>query len=481
MNGKTVLKRVLALVLAALVLLPLVPVWAENELPSELPSEVASYMKGKGDVLKIAYNDYGKDSCWFVLAKVKNENTLYQFKQKNGTWAHEMHTNKAVPQGKNAVNIYVACNVYDDISGKMYNSPVLIIDQLDKESEYPAISTLYVLNNGIWKLRSLYSYTGYEKMVFSDDRIAYYGDVESYNIKGTAYGTVQRDLRYVSLSAIPKTLKEAKKKLTEAPTLPYSEELKAEKIQFTGGQKYPVYSAPSESSLRGGKGKAVVSTNGWIQVFGEEDGFLLIQYSIDADHYRFGYISAKALPKKAQVASLAFDDRAAFVKGVTELTDDPLFSNAALLTLPAGAPVAWLGTLGDFAYVETASGDWARGFVPVSSLSTTREFDMENNPRDDGKPVYEGTISVDQTLLSADLLLTANIAAAPEGPLGNAAVGAVRIYDTRTEQLLCTLEKDDAGCFSGSFVLDSTITSLRLIAVDAADAELKENEVRLEW
>ena len=53
--------------------------------------------------------------------------------------------------------------------------------------------------------------------------------------------------------------------------------LNAEVMPFTPGQTYAVYSAPDSRSIRGAKGRARVSTNGWIQVFGAEGDWLLVQ------------------------------------------------------------------------------------------------------------------------------------------------------------------------------------------------------------
>ena len=41
-----------------------------------------------------------------------------------------------------------------------------------------------------------------------------------------------------------------------------------------------MYAAPDSKSLRGAKGRARVSTNGWIQVFGSEGDWILVQYDI---------------------------------------------------------------------------------------------------------------------------------------------------------------------------------------------------------
>ena len=134
-----------------------------------------------------------------------------------------------------------------------------------------------------------------------------------------------------------------------AERLPEGSELTATEIRFAGGKKYAVYSAPDRESMRGGNGKAAVSTNGRIQVFGKEDGWILIQYSIDSGHYRFGYIDAASLPKKAEVADLDFTGIEAAIDHPVSVTDDPLHSQSVLTSLTGGEAVTWLATMGDWA------------------------------------------------------------------------------------------------------------------------------------
>ncbi len=165
-----------------------------------------------------------------------------------------------------------------------------------------------------------------------------------------------------------------------APELPNGSDLEATEIKFTGGEKYEVYSAPDKKSIRGGNGKAKVSTNGWIQVFGRENGWILIQYSIDSEHYRFGYISEKSLPKKAAVEDLQFSPISAAIDHPVTVTDDPLFSQTALTTLTGGETVSWLATVGDWAYIE---GTNFRGFIPADTLSFPASFE-------EGYEIYTG-------------------------------------------------------------------------------------------
>ena len=100
------------------------------------------------------------------------------------------------------------------------------------------------------------------------------------------------------ISATADVINDTKNKHTAVPSIPQGE-LIAEDVKFAKGEKYEVYSGPGKDYLHAADGKAAVSTNDWIQVFGKENGWILIQYEIDKDHMRFGWIPEKALPKSS--------------------------------------------------------------------------------------------------------------------------------------------------------------------------------------
>ena len=341
-----------------------------------LPPEIRDYFSSSAfdgmSVLSTANGQEigGRDACYFVLIRKANrENALYQFKLNNeGSWEYAYATNIAVPQTNHHIDIQIAYSGNEWPTDEYFNTPRLSIVQHDAGNEYPELCLTFELSEGKWLLHRVWSYINYDSMLIKEGSISYYRDIESAEIAGTAYGSIQRDLRYFSMSALPKTLKEAKSKLTAAPVLPAGD-LTAQDIKFTGGQKYDVYSAPDKASLRGGSNKARVSTNGWIQVFGREDGWILIQYSIDKEQYRFGYISEKSLPKKAAVPDLDFARSAVYIANDVSATDDPLYSRAGLALLQEGTAVTLLARLGDDAYIEgQADGKTFRGFVPVNSI-----------------------------------------------------------------------------------------------------------------
>ena len=377
-------KKTLIAVLTGLVLLLICVCAAQAE--EDLPAGIRDSLGGAKIEDAVSWEDPGRGTAWFVLVKTGDgTNTLYCFGRKDGAWVKRFATSKAVPQGKKTVDIYISEYVQDYLTDKYYAGPILVIWQADEDNEYAEFYSAYKLSSsGQWNLIRIWSYTGYGNMEIGKDSITYYKGMEDPRVEGTVKGTFQRDLRYVSLAAIPKTYKQARQKLTSAPTLPEGSELQATEVQFTGGKKYSVYSAPDKGSLRGGKGKAAVSTNGWIQVFGKENGWILIQYSIDSEHYRFGYIDAASLPKKAEVPELAFNAVNAAVGCPVSVTDDPLYSQSTLTTLEEGDAVTWLATMGDWAYIE---GKGFRGFIPVSALSfpDSEEEGYETYTGEDGE------------------------------------------------------------------------------------------------
>ena len=159
---------------------------------------------------------------------------------------------------------------------------------------------------------------------------------------------------------------------TKVPAIPEGT-FSAEVISFTGNQTYAVYSAPNKKSIRGAKDRARVSTNGWIQVFGAEGDWILVQYDINkGERNRIGYIYKNALPKDVEVPELKLARAAAVINYDVEVTDDPLVSKARLAKLAENTKVMCLGTMGEWTYIEAKEKDVLfRGFVPTECLSGT--------------------------------------------------------------------------------------------------------------
>ena len=319
--------------------------------------------------------DYG-----FALVHRKNERILVGYHKVDGEMKYWLKNAGAVPQGKEEawfdvgtagwidetdwIGNFTGRQVYDD--GLCFS-----VTQLDESGESYEKMVVYRWENGMFRLSSYHKTEGGGIRV-SDDKLDFI-DWSNVVYRGAVQGAVQRDIRYVSFNALPTWIDDAKTKLTVAPNLKDGA-FTAQKVKFTGGQKYPVYTGPGEDYVRSGNGKGLVSTNGWIEVYGQKDGYILIQYSIDSSHYRFGWIDRNALPEGTSVPAMDFAgisaDTLSEITQDTFLTDDPLFSQNKLCSLKAGQTVSWLAVLNkDWAYVlVNVNGKMMCGFVRTDCI-----------------------------------------------------------------------------------------------------------------
>ena len=191
--------------------------------------------------------------------------------------------------------------------------------------------------------------------------------------KTTVSGVIYTDLDEFSIYSFPKSLRKARQKLTQPPALPVNTQRDALPEGKTGSfrkdEKYPVYSGPSEEYYRAANGKASVSTNDWIQIFGCENGMVLIQYAISSEKSRFVYIPAEAMQDQGQLEVLEPANLPASVLKSCGLTDDPLKTKGEVARLRAGEAVRYLATFGsEWTYVETLTEPPMRGFVSSEAI-----------------------------------------------------------------------------------------------------------------
>ena len=334
----------------------------------EPPQEVLEHIQSRWvdyeledycEVQGTSKGDYG-----FALLHKQSERILVGYHRVNGEMKYWLKNAGAVPQGKEKAWFCVGEAGWEDELDR-YENPTG-----KKVGEAYASGVRYRWQNGMFRLTHYYK-ACLDSVTVTDDGLNFleYGNGEQGYVKGK----VQRDIRYVSFNALPTWIDEAEEKLTAAPQLS-SGAFTAQKVKFTGGQKYPVYTGPGEDYVRSGSGKGLVSTNGWIEVYGQKDGYILIQYSIDSSHYRFGWIDAKALPKGASIPEMEFAaisaDMLSEITQDTFLTDDPLFSQNELCNLKAGQKVSWLAVLNrDWAYVlVNVNGKMMCGFVRTDCI-----------------------------------------------------------------------------------------------------------------
>lgn len=302
------------------------------------------------------YDEHGHAAAFAVLSK-DGRNRLVILEKKGGTWKVVGNSTSAVFQGKWIP--FISCEIYGQFDFYYSYHPY----------EEPIYYVFERKNDGHWYLTQ-YDYNsdkdGRVHISVASDCLTY--KTESNGNKSTkVYGVFANQFSQFSLSNLPMTCTEARNALTNPPKIP-SGSLTAERIKFGSGKKYPVYQGPGKEYGRAANGKASVSTNDWIQVFGEENGYIMIQYDISKTQYRIGWIEAKALPSGKKVEEFAFQPVQGFLSQETHLTDDPLNSEKVVLTLAQGTTVQWLANMGDWAYIETTTGTLIRGFVPQTSI-----------------------------------------------------------------------------------------------------------------
>lgn len=451
---------------------------AEETLPESIAAQLTTGNLVGSEILSAAsLSGHGSDDCWFVALRTSGgANWLYCYQQQSdGAWKRQFRTNGAIPQTRNRITLAIFESGEEWPIEVIFSNPHLYIFQSDQYDEYSELTVCYALEKHSWNLWHIWGYTGgWGNILIQDGRITYYREIESSAAAGSATGEFQRNIRYVSLSAIPKTLAEARSKLTTAPYIPASDELQVYPVSFTGNQSYDVYSAPGADSVRGANGRARVSTNSWIQVFGTEGDWVLVHYSIDASHYRFGYISASSLPRNASVPALNLNRVSAWTTSAAVLTDDPLYSRSALVSLPEGTRVDLLATLGEWAYVEINENDYARGFVPLTSVTASRVLDLENQPDGSGRPLYRGQITI-----TGEDWMEAAVSIAANGQLAGLSVASIQVMDSFSGSLLATLYLASDGCYYGNCLLGGDVTSLTLAAIGTDGTTLA--AVSVEW
>lgn len=152
----------------------------------------------------------------------------------------------------------------------------------------------------------------------------------------------------------------------EAPTLPESM-LPVLEVALPKGEKYPVYCGPVEEGYdRAANGKASVSTNDWIQVFGAEDASLMIQYGIGEGKMRIGWISLYDISEEVVIhPPLAWEWGYAHPVRDVAVTDDPFGSRSEIARLSAGTVVQRLAVFGEWTYIDMPP---LRGFVPTDAM-----------------------------------------------------------------------------------------------------------------
>lgn len=146
------------------------------------------------------------------------------------------------------------------------------------------------------------------------------------------------------------------------------------RVHLARKEYLPVYAAPLDDAYRAARGKAEVCLSEPFSVLAStQDGaWLLIEYEIDAQSRRIGYIQT---PQDVDVTALDVQVLRSMPKDMeitaqTFVTDDPYHSRRELERLQRGETITCLGwTDAHYAYAQMEiDGKDAYGFVPMKAL-----------------------------------------------------------------------------------------------------------------
>ena len=304
----------------------------------------------------------GDHPVGLVIMRKGDHNVLCLLQKRNGEWRITGRNHNAIPDGD--VIPGVVFDLQDDITLIYGGRPVDGVHTISLKVEGRNVRFAGMVCD---------TEGGASTVAIIGDGVIEYVTYEDLAYEGTerVYGVYDASFEAFNYRYFPKTAAEADAILTNAPVIPRTPGdpiamPRPQEPALRTGEKYDVFSAPGRTSYRPANGKAVMSTNDWVQVFGVEDGWALVQYDISSGQMRFGYVDASVLPRGVQAPELVWAEIPYEIIAATALTDDPLNSCKVLLQLQPGEEVTVLATMGQWLYVETTiSGKPARGFIPM--------------------------------------------------------------------------------------------------------------------
>lgn len=314
----------------------------------------------------------------FLLILDDGVRILRAFRYADGVWTQWLNSSAAVPQGKEAASLYS----YE--KGAEYQYIWDLDNTYVSDGLHVAVST----SNGETTREGVdftWQEDGFHLHGYQFEPGEYVdvvgGEMIFWNISNGdecfVKATIATDIREIAFYALLAKPEDVAQNAGRAPVVSEVKYLnRAFKLSptepaFKKNQRCNIYMGPGKSYGRAGGGKAVASTNDWIQVFAEYDGWLLIQYSISDTRYRIGWIADDALKAGADIADMPMEvyDAGTLLEDA-ELTDDPLSSKTKVRSVKKGTRVEVLAQLDDaWLYVRYTEGNKKyMGFLPVSVM-----------------------------------------------------------------------------------------------------------------
>lgn len=314
----------------------------------------------------------------FLLIRDDDVRILRAFRYAFGAWEQWLNSSAAVPQGAEKADLYS----YEKGAEYQYNwdwdttyvSDGLHVGIATSNGEMTIEGISFVWQGDGFHLHGYQFEPGEYVDVVGGEMI--FWNISSGDERFVK-ATIATDIREIAFYALPAKPEDVTQKADRAPVvsevkyLNRAFKLSPQETAFKKNQRCNVYMGPGKSYGRAGNGKALVSTNDWIQVFAKYDGWLLIQYSISDKRYRIGWIEDDVLASKGDIPQFPMQiyDVGTLLTDA-ELTDDPLGSKTMVRSVKKGTKVDIMAQLDDaWLYVQyMQDGKTYYGFLPVSMM-----------------------------------------------------------------------------------------------------------------
>ena len=197
---------------------------AMSTAETDVPHEVRQLL-GEVEVLSAAGWEEEEQSTWFVYARTQDgTSTLCCFVDKNGAWAEEFRTQKAVPQGNGRTELHISDGAWsfrvpDNSKGQYIKGPILILLQYDADNTAVDWLISFMRSQaGVWELIAIRNYSRAVSIDVGSNGLTFYATADKAQsvAVGCAPCCFDRDIRSFCLAEVPLTFQQAQEQAFSA-------------------------------------------------------------------------------------------------------------------------------------------------------------------------------------------------------------------------------------------------------------------------
>lgn len=191
---------------------------AAQATSAQLPLDIKAQF-GSIEITDTAYWD-SPGSTWFVLIRTPDGvNRLLCYVPENGAWTQKFQTAAAIPQGENRVRLYITDKVEDFVNDRIIPGPILEVMQYGTGEHESGIILHYGFVRSdpeTWTLFNAFFWEEQTHLDIREDSVTFRTPVDQdHDIRKTIPLHMERDLRKIDFTGIPRTAEQAKELLPD--------------------------------------------------------------------------------------------------------------------------------------------------------------------------------------------------------------------------------------------------------------------------